>query len=249
MRSNRIPMTIQVAICCAGRSVVLASDTKVRSSEHTFTTREPISTMVNRPKISFSQRHGIAVAMAGDGPVGTDTAVELAAYLSALESIPNNLGPLLTKWGNDYFRRYHLEEKTSWRSPLCSLLVINPNTNYCQLWKLWINLESADECSESFLVNGHSDNPAIFWLEYMKAGKKPPIEEASGIAIATIGIAAELNPYGIGGLELHEYWEGVWHHWSNEDIDHTEKFLAVAQDQIKKAVIGLGNRPVTPTQA
>ena len=248
MRSNRVPMTIQIAICSANRSVVLASDTKVRSSEHIFAAREPISTMVNRQKVSFGQRHSIAVAMAGDGPVGTDTAVELASYLSALETIPDDLGTPLKKWGNDYFRRYHPDETANWRSPLCSMLVVNPNTKYCPLWKLWINLESGDECSESFMVNGHSENPAVFWLEYMKASKKPPIEEASGIAIATIGIAAELNPYGIGGLELHEYRDGLWSHWSNEDIEHAEKSLAVVQEQIKNAVIGLGDRPVTPPQ-
>jgi len=249
MRSNRIPMTIQVAICSANRSIVLAGDTKVRTSELSISDREPVSTAVNRSKMAFSERHAIAVAMAGDGPVGTDAAAELTSYLSTLERIPDFLGPLLKKWGDDYFRKHRPGDESGQGYPLCSMLVVNPSTSYCRLWKLRVNRESTEEGSERYMVNGHANNSAVFWLEYMKADKKPPLEESLGIAIATIGLASEINNYGVGGLELHEYREGAWHHWPNEEIERAERSLTVVQGQIKKAVIGLGNRHVTPNPA
>ena len=246
MRSNRIPMTIQVAICCENRSIVLAGDTKVRTSELSISDREPVSTAINRSKMAFSERHGMAVAMAGDGPVGTDAAAELTSYLSTLERIPDFLGPLLKKWGDDYFRKHRPDGEAGQGYPLCSMLVVNPNTKYCRLWKLRVNRESTEEGSESYMVNGHNNNSAVFWLEYMKADKKLPLEESLGVAIVTVGLASEINNFGIGGTELHEYRDAAWHHWAAENIERVESSLMAVQAQIKQAVIGLGHRPVTP---
>jgi hypothetical protein len=52
---------------------------------------EPPTTINNRRKIAFGNRHGIAVGMAGDGHIGEDAAVELANHLSALEIVPDYL--------------------------------------------------------------------------------------------------------------------------------------------------------------
>jgi hypothetical protein len=232
-------MTIQVGICCADRSIVLASDTKVRTSERVVAEKEPPESIVHRSKIAFGSR-GIAAAMAGDGPVGTDWAKEFVADASALPGMPDNLPAYLCAWGNERFRKFN---------SYCSLLIVDPLNKYCPLWKLRIGPHSSDDSSSKSMVNGNEINPAsIFWLEYMKADKKPSLQAATAIAIATLGMAEELNPYGVGGLELHWHKDGEWQHLSPEETDHAQSRFGKTQARIKRLVLGLGIRPVTPPQ-
>ena len=241
------PMTMQIGICCADGSLVLASDTKVRTQERMRVQNEPPETVIHHSKIVFEDRHNLAVGMAGGGIVGEDATLELAGHLQSLETIPDSLGPILRDWGNRYFRGHYPSEVRNASFPVCKMLVVNPNTEYCQLWMLRVNWESTDDCSSRCMVNGNDINPAIFWLEYLKADKRPTVEDAAGIAAITIGMAAELNPFGVGGLELHEFKDGKWRHWSQQELDSSENGFTALQDQIRRGITALG-RPVTSPQ-
>lgn len=199
------PMTMQVALRTLSGGIVFASDTRIRTREQEYSSNpDSVLGSVNRPKIVASRRHEIAAALAGHSDQGKDPTEELAEYLSEQNAIPDDISPLLLKWGDQYFQRKYPGEKHDF--PLFTVLVVNPRTEYAPFRKLRVRRESDDQVSETYMVNGNESNSAVFWLDYFKCDKKLyDIETATRIAASTILSASELNPYAIGGLEVWQY--------------------------------------------
>ena len=241
-------MTIQVGMCAHG-AVVLTSDTKVRTSEKAWTTNKPVvQSVVHQSKIVFGSRHNIAVAMAGEGAIGTDPARDLAENLSGITSLPSGyIGPKAIEWGKTYAERYLSKAIFNPELPMFSLLVVTPDADGPKLCKLNIGREVVEIASSRYLVNGHDNSPAMFWLEWM--GADDPLiglEAATGIAITTVLTAGELNPYGIGGIEVHQFSNGAWKHWGEAERNHAAAQYKNQANKIKDAIISLGRPVIAP---
>ena len=193
-------MTMQVALRAA-KGLVVASDTKVRTTEKEVSDRRYTAVgIVNRAKLKLSQRHGILVGLSGWGSEEGDLAQELADHLSTHNQLPGSIGALLRAWGDRVVERV----------PRCSLLVVSPATESYPFWKLQVKRGSDCEPSSSYLINGNENNSAIFWPEYFRWDKELyDLQMATRIAAFTILMGAELNPFGVGGLEIWRY-ESEW---------------------------------------
>ena len=238
-------MTIQVAICADAGSIVLVSDTKVRSSEPVFSRDAQIDSVVHQRKVVFGSRHGVAVSMAGAGELGIDPARELAEHLSATDSLPGHLGDTLSKWADAFYCKHG---RGGSDLPLCWLQVVYPMAEFSKLYTLRVAYKSSETGSCRYLVNGHDNSPAVFWLEWMKADEPSiSLESATGIAITTVLTAGELNPYGIGGIEVHQFSSGLWKHWTLAECDNAIAQHKAQATKLKAAVASLGP-PVPPPQ-
>jgi len=201
IRSNKRRLTIQVGIRAIGGSIVLVSDTKVRTSERVLSTKVPVEAVVHQRKFVFASQHGIAVAMAGQGEIAKDPARELALYLSSKDSLEDQVGSLSSETG-----------------------------------------------SNKSMVNGEENSPAVLWLEWLKADDPDvaiTLDDATGIAITTVLMARDLNPYGIGGLEIHQYNKGQWGSWTPQQCENAAAVYRNRAEDIRAAVLSLG-RPVVP---
>src|SRR5205814_5328403 len=119
------PMTMQIVLRTENGGVVFASDTKTRTTEREYTNKTDIAFgIVNQPKIVISQKHHIAIALAGTESEHENPTQDLADYLSRAATRPESLSPLLLKWGNEYFQRKHPGETHDF--PLFTLLVVDP---------------------------------------------------------------------------------------------------------------------------
>jgi hypothetical protein len=248
MRFNKVPMTIQVGVCGSG-SIVLVSDTKVRNSERVLSNKPLVQSVAHQQKVVFGSRYNVAVAMAGEGAIGTDPAKELADHLSGLDLLPEDyIGPVVVEWGNAYAGKHLSRMSFNPELPLFSLLVVTPDAEGCRLCKLFVGRDVADVPSSRYLVNGHDNSPAIFWLEWMRADDPAiGLEPATGIAITTVLTAGELNPYGIGGIEVHQFSGGLWKHWTLAECDNAIAQHKALTTKLKAAVASLGP-PVPPPQ-
>lgn len=202
---EEVPMTMQVGMVADG-GIVLASDTKSRSTERYMTCDPdsiPMDTL-NYSKISFCNKHDIAIAISGMGEIGTDPGGELADHLSTFPSIAEDeIETFLTAWGNQYFLKTFPDAHPG--IPRLVFLVVNPRSRY-PLRKLRVQKMSNTSRSTTFMVNGHTNNSAIFWLDYFEcADRVHPTRQASAIAALAIQMGKKIHPYGIGGLEVWEY--------------------------------------------
>jgi hypothetical protein len=232
-------LTIQVGIRAIGGSIVLVSDTKVRTSERVLSTKVPVEAVVHQRKFVFASQHGIAVAMAGQGEIGKDPARELALYLSSKDSLEDHIGPLLEQWGNAYFQKH---------SHSCSLIVVRPETEFNRFYRLRVGSPSSETGSNKSMVNGEENSPAVLWLEWLKADDPDvaiTLDDATGIAITTVLMARDLNPYGIGGLEIHQYNKGQWGSWTPQQCESAVAAYRNRAEDIRAAVLSLG-LPVVP---
>jgi len=232
-------MTMQVGIRAVDNSLVLASDTKWRVGEPSDSDSPVADTFVHRSKIAFAARHDIAVAMSGTGSLGDNPASDLAEFLAGQETIPK-LSLLLEEWGNRLFKKQQMsdgmdqDDLKQLAFPLFTFLVVSPHSEVC-FYKLRINLTSSTDLSNSFIVNGHENNPAIFWLEYIKANKPLSLDSATGIAAVTLLSGGEINPYGVGGLEIHQWTSGRWGHFTPKQIQATENRFAKFQKRLTQS--------------
>lgn len=247
MRSNGIPMTMQVGICCQNESIVLVSDTKVTVTDRQYGPNEPIETAIHRLKVSFGSEHGIAVAMAGESATGSDIASELATYLSGQDAPGDNFCFVLKNWGDRYYHEQHPDDKKN-RESGPRLLVVAPTCGIARLWQLKINHVSEFTPSKRSMINGNENNSAVFWLAYSRAlDRLLTMRAATGAAITTILTAGSINNYGVGGLEVHQYHDGSWHSWSSKETEACEvNFQSKVERRLEKILTDLGIRPVTP---
>lgn len=243
------PMTMQVGIRAANNSLVLASDTKCRVGEPSDSDSPVADTFVNHSKIAFAARHDIAVAMSGAGLLGDNPARDLADFLAGQKTIPDSLSLLLEDWGNERFKKQEMSdgvdeaELKQHAFPFFTLLVVNPHTEHC-FSKLRINFRSSTDPSNTFIVNGHDHNAAIFWLEYLKADKPLPLASATGIAALTLLSDAEIHPYGVGGLEIHEWASGRWRTFTPKQIQATENRFAEFQEMLTPSAYQMSGGPL-----
>jgi hypothetical protein len=68
------------------------------------------------------------------------------------------------------------------------------------------------------------------------------LEDMTGVAIATVLAAGALHNYGISGLEVHQYSNGVWNTWKPTEIATAELNFKKMEPEIKKLIQRLGNR-------
>ena len=238
-------VTMQIAIRVHDSSIVLASDTLSRTQHRQYDSSvidHGVLGVATRSKIVFCENHDIAVAYAGFADEGADPALELAAHLSKEDKIDDNLGPVLTAWGDGYFARSNGTSARERDHPVCTLLVVNPHTEYCCFWQLRINKKSNDEASSTYLLNGLGANEAIFWPLYFKANEHRALDlaGATGVAAVTILTAHRLDPARIGGLEICQYVNGRWDKpWSPTRIRDIEDRFADFNHQLQDSVFGL----------
>lgn len=199
-------MTMQIVLR-AKCGLVLASDTKIRISgaeDEDFTGKLIPSGIINASKVVFSQNRNIAVAFAGTDGRGVEPAKKLAEHLSGMGAIPEDPRAVLEKWGNEFFQAKYPGEKHA--NPVCVLLVVIPQSIFSIAYKLYVNNESWLDQSYQYLISGNENNPAIFWPEYFRCDEEVyDLETTTRIAAFTILMGGNLNPYGVGGLEIWQY--------------------------------------------
>ena len=87
------------------------------------------------------------------------------------------------------------------------------------------------------MVNGNENNAAIFWPEYFRCDKEVyDLQSATKIAAYTVLMGAELNPSGVGGLEIWQYDE-AWKSVPPEEIESIEAEFQQFQKSIRSAVL------------
>ena len=203
---------MQIGMRAAERTIALVGDTKLRETEAVNTTKTEVpSGIVHHSKITLCERHDIAVGFAGLGE-GSKPHMELAEHLSALDTIPDVIESILTEWADRYFKgRFSGPEYEEYNPfiPICTLLVVNPKTEYCPFWKVRVLKESNALPSSEYLVNGNETNTAIFWPEYFRCDEEVyDLQTATSIAAFTVLMGSRLNPFGVGGLEIWKYQDG-----------------------------------------
>jgi hypothetical protein len=228
-------MTMQMAIQAKGRAIVFASDTKIRTADKALTSDGWVpDKVVNHGKVVISSRHDIAVALAGNSDQYEDPAQELADYLAEQDNIPDFLGPLLVKWGNEYFQKKFPGQKHEF--PLCQLLVVNPKCQYCQLWRLLVSHNSHEQSSERYILNGNARSAVVFWPEYFRCDKTVyDLHQVTAIAATTILMEGELNPYGVGGLEVWQF-DGTWNLVPPVEIERLANKFKDLRESLRLAV-------------
>jgi hypothetical protein len=241
-------MTMQVGMKTLEKKFALVGDTKCRVTEATSTVHpfSVPSTILSHSKIAISEPHQIAVAVAGNGDLGGSPEKELANHLSKLTTIcEGELGSLLQRWGEDYFTRH--SGGRPWQVLMHTMLILNPNAEYAPFLKLRIGQLCSGDRSERYMVNGNEDNTAIFWPEFFKCDKRLySLEEATSIAAFTVSIAAELNPYGVSGLEIWQFDE-KWQRLSIDKVEEISSRLDAAKEFIAKSVLQCSKRdPLAP---
>ena len=230
-------MTMQIALRAKDGAIVFASDTKVRTQEEDYSSgQNRIFGMVDHRKIVISENHHIAVALAGLETQENDPTQELAGYLSGQDKITDeNFSSLLRAWGDGYFQRRYPGETHAFS--LFTLLAVNPHAEYCPFWQLRVRRDSDDLPSETMLVNGNANNSVIFWLEYFQCGKhRYDIATATRIAAFTILMAGEVNPYGVGGLEICVY-NGTWKRTPPNQIEDLKTDFKIFDESMHLAVL------------
>lgn len=236
------PVTMQIGIRANDHSIVLASDRMWRVQEKTYGSEDPIIEPQFRSKIAFSQRHQLAIALAGGGSLDTNPTKELAEFLSAQDVIPDNLEPLLTKWGDDLFAKEypeHADRKLCFARQIYSILVVNPNTEFQCFWKLFVNRKSRCRDSSRYMVSGDDTNWAVFWPQYLRAGSgELKIGEATGVAAATILMGHVLNPSGVDDLEIWQY-DKSWNGFHPDKIAAIKQRFAGFQERTKRSVLDI----------
>jgi len=229
-------MTMQIGVV-AKRGIVLASDTKHRTTEKQQT-GDPLSIpsgIINCSKISLCERHDIAIALAGWSDLDASVGKDLADHLDSLQAITNDdIGGILMRWGDSYYAQSRLAGAQSF-TPLASLLVVRPAARY-PLLKLRVNYKSNVLPSEKYLVNGNESNTAIFWPEYLKVyDELYDLDAATMIAATTILMGAKLNDPGVGGLEIWQYTD-QWKPVPPEEIEALRVRFDLLQRGIRKAI-------------
>lgn len=200
-------MTMQIGLRALGGKLVLAGDTKCRVTE-AMTTHAPGSVpsgILSHSKVAICKRHQLAVAVASNGgELGVSPEKVLAGYLGEREAIPeDDLGDVLVEWGRQYFQEH--SGGLQWEVLMYTFVIVDPGAQYTRFWKLRVGPKCGYDRSDEYMVNGHESSTAIFWPEYFKCDSQVrDIAATTNIAALTIRMGAELNPYGVGGLE-------VWH--------------------------------------
>jgi hypothetical protein len=230
-------VTFQIGIV-ATEGIVLASDTQQRVTERQFTDGSEYiaDTIINSSKISICERHSIAIAFAGWSDEDTFAGDMLAKHLNALPSLTDDeIGPILKVWGNDYYSKSRLASGPS-RGPLANLLVLRPSGRF-PLIKLGVNYESSLRDSKTYMVSGHENNAAVFWLEYLRVHRETrDLDVSTAIAAVTVLTAGEINPHGIGRLEVWQFRKS-WRPLPDDEIEAlTARFVGL-QRAIREALL------------
>ena len=229
-------MTFQIAIV-ATDGLVLASDTQKRVTEWQQADGSEYipDTINNSSKLSLSERHSAAIAFAGWSDVDAFAGDLLAKHLDSLPSLNDSeIGVILKKWGDDYYSKSRLSSGAS-RTSLLNLLVARPNSKF-PIIKLGVNYDSNLRDSKTYMVSGHENNAGVFWPEYLRVHKESRgLDDATAIAAMTILTAGEINPYGIGGLEIWQFRES-WKALPDEEIEGLVRRFKTLQQSIKKIV-------------
>jgi hypothetical protein len=212
------PVTMQVAFKGVD-GLVLASDMKSLTRERSIgrrNTLEQISGTRDYSKIKLGQ-HDMAVAFSGNSIKDDEATDDLIEYLSGTEKnqVQGDITELLKTWGNNFYaRKMPQDSRTHNDVPIGVLLIVNPNNPFTPLWKLSITRDSRVNPSNNVLTNGNVHNPGTFWIEYLKADRtaelKLTVKQLCWACALVIYSAADINPHGIGGLEIKVYQEGKW---------------------------------------
>jgi len=231
-------MTMQIVLRAKG-GLVLASDTKIRTTgeeDEDFSGKLILSGIINASKVCFAAKHDIAVAFAGTDGRGVEPARKLTEHLSDMGVIPEDPRAVLEKWGNEFFQSKYPGETHA--SPVCVLLVVIPQSIFCIAYKLYVGNESRLDQSFQYLISGNESNAAIFWPEYLGCDNEThEMDVAVRIAAYTILMGAQLNPAGVGGLEIWRYEDG-WKPVSRVAVDGIRENFGEFHGGIRSAIFG-----------
>lgn len=214
-------MTLQIAIE-ARDGFVLASDTKSRKPKEAMGITKPPDGGTHESKIRISERHQIAVAVAGTIKTGADPAQRFVDYLNGRKQVPESMYDIAKEWGEEYL------EENEGRS--FSLLIVNPLSAH-SIWQTYIRSVTDEQKGipvpqvisfpyERYRINGKDDNGAVVWPMYFRCGNIPlrSLEETKNIAALTILMGSEFCPYDVGGLEIRIY-SGSWRTATTEEMN------------------------------
>lgn len=230
------PVTLQIGIRAVDGSLVLASDTR-----HKTSVKGAVSGRSDSPKIIQVGKHDALVAFAGAGDFGDHPGEALAAYLVATgDPLPDPLDPALREWGNEFFRKskYGTLERDR-DMPLCRLLVVSPNSR-CPFFKLLVNRTSEVYGEFNCVIHGDESNAAVFWPQYLRAhDRRLDLHSATNVAAITVLMGSQITPDTVSGLELYHYVQHKWKQLPYHDVRDIEQRFANARDTINTLVFGL----------
>jgi hypothetical protein len=234
---EEIPMTMQIGLRALSGNLVLAGDTKCRVQEATSNNmpeRVP-SGILSHSKIAICEPHQLAVAVSGVGELGTSPEELLAKYLGEQKSIPEDeLRDILVEWGKQYFQEH--KGPFEWTVQMHSFLIVNPRDQY-PFWKLRVGPKCSSDRSDRYMVNGHENNTAIFWPEYFRCdAEMRGLAATTKIAALTIGMGAELNPYGVSGLEIWQF-NKKWNRLLPAEVEAITAHLQTFKNFIHQSIL------------
>ena len=239
------PMTMHIGIRARDQSIVLASDRMWRVQEKFYGSGNPVTEPQYRSKVVFSERHELAIALAGGGSIDANPTKELADYLSRQDEIPDNLEPLLKEWGDKLFLKEYPEyARNRLRLPRdsYSILIINPKTTHCCFWKLFVNCPSVCRESSRYMVSGDDTSWAVFWPQYLKAGSGLlSLDEATGVAATTILMGHVLSPSAVDDLEIWRH-NKTWSEFDPAQITAIKAGFRAFEERTKASVFTLAAR-------
>jgi len=229
------PVTLQIGICAIDGSLVVASDTRHKTSANGV-----VSGRSNSPKIIQVGKHDALVAFAGVGDFGNHPGEALAAYLAEIDPLPDPLDPALRQWGNEFFKKSKYGPLERDRDmPLCRLLIVSPKSR-CPFFKLLVNRTSEVYGEFNCVIHGDESNAAVFWPQYLRAHDgKLDLRSATSVAATTVLMGNQITPDTVSGLELYRYGQQKWKQVPRQDVIEIEQRFASCQDAIKASVFGM----------
>ncbi len=205
-------MTIQIAIR-ASDGFVVASDTSARTTD---TNGAPVilaSYPVFESKTLVNRKHQVCIALAGYTPPDDDPAQALDKSLERLAALPDDFAVWLESWAKDY---------SEGRLVRCSLLIVSPMSDVNRILNLWIEQSKCKAIADlRCRLTPDATNPANFWLQYFKCQDRPSVAVATKALAFTVFMAAQINPFGISGLEVVQY-QQEWKRLTIAEIEALE---------------------------
>lgn len=205
-------MTMQIAIR-ADDGFVVASDTSARTTDTNDASIIPASYPVFESKTLVNRKHQVCMALAGYTPPDDDPAKVLDDSLNQIATLPDDFAGWLETWAQKYSED---------RAVRCSLLIVSPKAEVNRIINLSVQQSNCKAIADlRCRLAPDPTNPANFWLQYFKCQDRPSIAVATKALAFTIFMAAQLNPFGIGGLEVFQY-RKEWNRLTTAEIEGLE---------------------------
>jgi hypothetical protein len=240
-------MTLIIALR-GSDGIVLATDTTVSERVSKGISGEDqypeIDITLHSRKLLQGKLHGLAAGCAGHSAIGFDVARRILKDLEELDYVPDDLNDTLVRIGNEVYERKFPARDTQQREnsecpDIATVIVVNPLTRFCPLWKLAVNRESHAMPSDTKHFAGRQAISPVFFAErYYDKHDEFKIDDLVFLAAHVICTAGRMTD-GIGGLEIMTIRQDKTNFLEANVVEKLQKRSELLDEKLKKELFSL----------